>query len=138
MNRITARIQRILQYDFPTIFGPQNVSNYIIGLAKVVFGVHLCNEYIGSIHQTAGPSMYPTLNVQGDWVYISNFYRRGRNVKVGDVVSIKHPMFPGTRASKRILGMPGDFVLRDTPGVGNDIMIQVQSICFLRYEITSS
>ena len=37
---------------------------------------------------------------------------------VGDVVSIKHPMFPGVGASKRVLGMPGDFVGRDTPAAG--------------------
>ena len=74
-----------------------------------------------------GPSMLPTLNVRYDWVYVSKLYRRGKGVKVGDVVTFKHPMFPGTGAAKRVLGMPGDFVLRDTPGSGSDMMIQVSS-----------
>ena len=68
--------------------------------------------------------MLPTLNVIGDWVYISKLYRRGKGIQVGDVVSFKHPLVPGMRASKRVLGMPGDFVLRNTPGEGG-MMVQV-------------
>lgn len=56
--------------------------------------------------------MLPTLNVKGDCTYVSKFNRRGKGVVVGDVVSFKHPMFPGVGASKRVLGMPGDFVIR--------------------------
>ena len=45
---------------------------------------------------------------------------------MGDVVCAKHPSFPDIRVLKRVLGMPGDFVLRDTPGEGNSgMMIQV-------------
>ena len=69
--------------------------------------------------------MLPTFNVRNDVVYVSKFYRRGKGVKVGDVVTLKHPMFPSVSAAKRVLGMPGDFVLRDTPGSGSDMMIQV-------------
>ena len=46
-------------------------------------------------------------------------------MQVGDVVSIKHPMAAGVRAVKRVVGMPGDFVMMDTPGSGSDKMIQV-------------
>lgn len=75
--------------------------------------------------------MLPNLNVRGDWLYVSKLYRRGRGIEVGDLVTIKHPMFPGIGASKRILGMPGDFVLRDTPGTGQ-IMIQIpEGHCWL-------
>ena len=69
--------------------------------------------------------MLPTLAVRRDWVYISKFYRRGMGIRVGDVVSFKHPMFPSTGALKRVVGMPGDFVLRDTPGKPRGMMIQV-------------
>ena len=70
--------------------------------------------------------MLPTLNVHGDWIYVSRFSRRGKGVQVGDVVSVKHPMFPGVGAAKRILGMPGDFVLRDSPESGSQMMVQVR------------
>ena len=72
--------------------------------------------------------MLPTLEVTDDWVYVSCFYRRGRGIRVGDVVTIKHPMFPGTGASKRVLGMPGDFVLRDTPGKEGRMMVQASGV----------
>ena len=72
--------------------------------------------------------MLPTLAVDHDWVYISKFYRRGKGVRVGDVVSFKHPMFPSVGALKRVVGMPGDFVLRDTPGSERGMMIQVWHI----------
>ena len=66
--------------------------------------------------------MLPTFNSFGDWVVLSKFYRRGRNVEVGDVVSFRHPVDEDSRAVKRVLGMPGDFVCRDTPGVGDRIV----------------
>ncbi|MCJ1232378.1 hypothetical protein MMC14_000330 [Varicellaria rhodocarpa] len=97
----------------------------IINCTKGFFFLHLFSEYVGSVRDTMGPSMLPTLNVRYDWVYVSKLYRRGKGVKVGDVVTFKHPMFPGTGAAKRVLGMPGDFVLRDTPGSGSDMMIQI-------------
>lgn len=59
--------------------------------------------------------MLPTIAVTSDQVLISRSYRRGRGIVVGDLVSIKHPMFPEQGAIKRVLGMPGDYVLRDTP-----------------------
>lgn len=76
--------------------------------------------------------MLPTLNSKGDWVFINASYRRGKGVKVGDIVSFKHPMFPAETASKRVLGMPGDYVMIHTPGSGNDTMIQVpEGHCWL-------
>lgn len=71
--------------------------------------------------------MLPTIAVRGDWVWIDKAYRRGRGITVGDVVSMKHPLMPEEGAIKRVLGMPGDLVLRDTPGVegGRGMMIQV-------------
>jgi len=72
--------------------------------------------------------MLPTIAVDGDWVLISKYYRRGRGVAVGDIVSYEHPMRRGYRAVKRIVAMPGDFVLRDTPrsdGGGGAWLVQV-------------
>ena len=71
--------------------------------------------------------MLPTIAVKDDWVWVDKSYRRGRGIKVGDLVNIRHPMFPGQGAIKRVLGMPGDFVVRDTPDGerGSGMMIQV-------------
>lgn len=55
--------------------------------------------------------MLPTIASSGDWLLISKYYRRGRQLSVGDVVSFKHPINVGEYAVKRIVGMPGDFVV---------------------------
>jgi hypothetical protein len=80
--------------------------------------------------------MLPTFNSFGDNVLISRYYRRGRGIKVGDVVSYAHPIHPDVTGLKRVLGLEGDFVLRETPhndlegvalgkGNGPEKMIQV-------------
>lgn len=131
MKHMPHSIKKLFKPNIPTLFGAQSLPSLIINFTKGAFFLHLYNEYIGSVKWTAGPSMLPTLNAHGDAVYISKFYRRGLGIRVGDVVSVKHPMFPGVGASKRVLGMPGDFVLRDTPGRGEGMMIQVGFGSFL-------
>ena len=68
--------------------------------------------------------MLPTFEVIGDWALISRYYRRGRDIKVGDIVSFASVVDPRDSVIKRVIGMQGDYVLRDTPGM-NDTMIQV-------------
>ena len=109
------------------VFGPQTLPKLVINSAKAACFLHLFTEYIGDLRMTWGPSMLPTLGARGDLVYISKLSRRGKDVCVGDVVAVKHPMFPGTGAIKRVVGLSGDFVLRDTPGSASDVMIQVRS-----------
>ena len=55
--------------------------------------------------------MLPTLAVSGDFLVIAKWHRRGRGIVAGDVISYAHPLFPGTVAVKRVVGMPGDFVV---------------------------
>lgn len=50
------------------------------------------------------------------WILYSSLHRRGRWLKVGDVVTYTSPMFPNEAGCKRIIGMPGDFVSVVTPG----------------------
>ncbi len=71
--------------------------------------------------------MLPTLEAKGDGVIISKLYRRGKGIEVGDIVSIKNPLMWREGVMKRVLGMPGDFVLRDSPMKGEGTMIQVLS-----------
>lgn len=54
--------------------------------------------------------MVPTMSARDDSVLILHYHRRGRGVKVGDVVSYGHPLFLRVEAMKRIGGMPGDLV----------------------------
>lgn len=57
----------------------------------------------------------------------SKWYRRGRGIGVGDVVTFDSVIEPGERVIKRVIGMEGDYVLMDTPGSGSDAMIQVSA-----------
>jgi len=69
--------------------------------------------------------MLPTIEVRGDWIVLDRSARNGRGVEVGDIVSFKSLSEPGVRMMKRVIGMPGDFVMRDTPGSGSNAMFQV-------------
>ena len=120
--------RRLFKHTLPSFFTIERlefIRDRAFNITKIIFAAHFLTEYVGEVKLTSGPSMLPTLNVHGDGVYVSKFYRRGRGIKVGDVITLKHPMFPAIGASKRIIGMPGDFVLRDSPGFGSDVMIQV-------------
>lgn len=94
--------------SLPVLLGIRNVL-------VLATGMHAFYDYIGYPAFTEGPSMLPTIAVQGDMVWTSTRYRRGRGIVVGDIVSLRHPWDPEEFVSKRVLGMPGDFVLRDTP-----------------------
>ena len=69
--------------------------------------------------------MLPTLEVLRDSVLIDLWYRRGRGIKVGDIISFDTVYEPGGRSIKRVLGVEGDYVLRDTPNCEGDVMLQV-------------
>ena len=89
-----------------------------ISLCVLQFGllIHFFTSYIVEVAATAGPSMVPTLSAKGDWIAIDKRYRRGKGIRVGDVVDFMHPMVPGTGAVKRVVGMPGDFVVSNWRG----------------------
>jgi mitochondrial inner membrane protease subunit 1 len=59
--------------------------------------------------------MYPTLPKDPSWSIISRRHSHGRNIALGDIVVFANPNFPGSRACKRVVGMPGDYVIRDPP-----------------------
>ncbi|KAJ8607134.1 hypothetical protein MRB53_040487 [Persea americana] len=91
--------------------------------AATLLGVHVFAEYFYECNGAYGISMLPTFASFGDWPVTSKYHRRGRDVKVGDVVSFKHPVRQREHAIKRIIGLEGDFVLMNTPG-RSDAMIQ--------------
>lgn len=89
------------------------------------FLFHVFVTHFYSLHPAEGVSMLPTLNTFGDWILVSKHYRHGRNVRIGDIVSFRHPANVNIDGCKRVIGLPGDFVVRDTPGEGEGWMYQV-------------
>lgn len=92
----------------------------VLSALKYVAAVHLILEWVVSFNITSGPSMLPTIALERDWVCISKLHARGRGVEVGDLISFKSPIEPGANSLKRVLGMPGDFVERDTPSTNGE------------------
>lgn len=78
--------------------------------------------------------MLPTFPVFGDILVTDKSYRRGgqgrgKEIKVGDVVQFDSVYEPGEKVIKRVVGMPGDYVLMNTPGSRSEDMVQVSWSC---------
>ena len=85
--------------------------------------------------------MVPTIPEAKSLSITSPMYRYGKGIKIGDIIHAKSPIHPNSFVGKRVVGMPGDYVLRDEiyaptaggaplPGVttkerGEPVMIQV-------------
>ncbi|TCD69989.1 hypothetical protein EIP91_005578 [Steccherinum ochraceum] len=96
---------------------------YARGFALSVFGVlnfvcatHLFVQHVGWIHSMSGPSMLPTLGVQGEWVIESRVVDPHK-LSRGDLVIYASPIDPNRLVCKRILGLPGDTVCVDPTGI---------------------
>lgn len=79
-----------------------------------------------------GPSMLPTFLVDGQWFAVDRGARRGRGVAVGDCVLYAIPVVGaaerrarGDEGVKRVMGLPGDYVLLNSPDSGSEKMMQV-------------
>jgi signal peptidase I len=103
----------------------KQILRYTSLCVKVFFIGHAFSMVGFELRSTYGISMVPTISPQGDWIILNKQYRRGRGVEVGDIVSFWNPYKLNEPAIKRVVGMPGDFVLRDTPGRGEGRMVQV-------------
>ena len=63
--------------------------------------------------------MLPTIPLAGagidsgvaPYILINPWKARGRHVRVGDVVAAAHPLRPGEGVVKRVVGLPGDWVV---------------------------
>jgi inner membrane protease subunit 1 len=100
----------------------------LITCGKVLACAHVFWTQFYSIGWGQGPSMIPTFLVTNESMIISKRYRRGRGVQVGDVVDYDIPVEPGQEGVKRVVGMPGDYVLLNSPGSKNDNMVQVSGL----------
>ncbi|QSS65460.1 mitochondrial inner membrane protease subunit 1 [Histoplasma capsulatum] len=92
----------------------------VLAAVAITGGWKLFNEHCYSYQACSGPSMYPSINFRGEWLLVSKLHKHGKGVEVGDLVMFKNPLFRGRTATKRVLGMPGDFVLKNAPSVGDD------------------
>ena len=59
--------------------------------------------------------MYPTIPSRLTTNVLSRLHRQGKNIQVGDVIVFESPVFAREGACKRVIGMPGDYVVRDDP-----------------------
>lgn len=100
---------------------------------KTTLFYHLITTHLYKVEATWGASMLPTMSVIGDWVLISKLHRRGRDIKVGDIIAFDSVVEPDERVIKRVIGMEGDYVLRDTPGGEGQVMSKVMIQVSLRY-----
>ena len=131
MNRLTRLFHSGLPHlirTHTTLSSGQRRRTYfglVVLYANTALLLHVFLTYIYTIKPTYGISMVPTINPVGNWILISKRHRRGRRISVGDLVSFKHPLLEGEGAVKRVVGMPGDFVLSGTPGVVEERMVQV-------------
>lgn len=48
---------------------------------------------------------------------------------MGDAVAFHHPMVRSAAAMKRVMGMPGDFIVKDGGERRGKMMIQVRGLC---------
>jgi inner membrane protease subunit 1 len=90
------------------------------GLASLSFTVFsfycmadLFQKHVYDWGNLSGPSMYPTISSHGTSAFIDRRYRLGRDCKVGDIIEFSNPFQPGRNSAKRIVGMPGDYVVFD-------------------------
>ena len=68
-----------------------------------------------------GPSMYPTMASDMTLSIISRLHKYGRDLKVGDLIVAQSPLYLNHLVGKRVMGMPGDYVVHDpalSPTVG--------------------
>ena len=77
--------------------------------------VFLCvDSYVGSVKLVGGRSMQPTFNSRGketnDVVVLDRWSVRQLAYKRGDVVVLRSPHEPNELLTKRVVGLPGDWI----------------------------
>lgn len=80
---------------------------------------HLFLNYVGSIQLVNGPSMLPTMAVDGEAVVENrlSFWLNPGCLERGDLVTFESPLTPGRLVCKRLLGFPGDIICVDPTGL---------------------
>lgn len=80
-------------------------------MAKALAAAHVFAHYFYSYDVGWGLSMMPTMGMEASHLLVSKRHRLGRGVEPGDIIVLRHLASPGSRIIKRVVGMPGDYVL---------------------------
>jgi inner membrane protease subunit 1 len=95
-------------------------SAILFGTACYCTGT-LAEYYIMSWGIASGPSMFPTMPTYDHRIWTDARKRQGKGLELGDCINFYSPIFDSSLAGKRVIGMPGDYVVRDpdnAPSVG--------------------
>lgn len=79
-------------------------------VAKTLCLIHVTGNYLCTPFLVYGPSMSPTLNLNGDVLLSEGVSPRLGWVAAGDVVMVRSPEDPTRIVTKRVLGLEGDRV----------------------------
>ena len=95
--------------------------HYLLFFGAMVSTFAISEEYLFQVSHSEGMSMYPTIPDRYNSLFINKTFRNGRGIKVGDCVQIRSPLFRKQYSGKRVIGLPGDYILRSrnaspTPG----------------------
>lgn len=108
--------------------GVNSLAERIIAYRKTLYIVafagtttSLIRAYLYEIADGEGMSMFPTIPDTSVLMGVNRTCRLGRGIKQGDCVQFASPLFPRKLYNKRVIGLPGDYVLRSrncspTPG----------------------
>lgn len=112
------RFRNLLFGGFARIY---QTRNWFIFAGTMTASFVLTTEYLFESSRAHGASMYPTIPDTINNVLVNKLYRNGRGIQVGDVVQIRSPIFQKQKSGKRVIGLPGDYILRSksmcpTPG----------------------
>ncbi|KAF3930607.1 hypothetical protein ABW19_dt0205028 [Dactylella cylindrospora] len=92
--------------------------SYLITAVKFLAFCHVFASKFLMIGVCEGPSMLPTFPNTTSSILMNHLYSRGRGVKVGDLVTANRPDEMGVMLLKRVIGMPGDYVVVDPIAAG--------------------
>ncbi|KAI1639685.1 peptidase S24/S26A/S26B/S26C [Biscogniauxia mediterranea] len=92
----------------------------LVATLKGLALAHVGLTYGYSVGAGWGPSMLPTFMATQEWFVTDRRCRRGRGVRVGDCVAYGIPVETGEEGVKRVVGLPGDYVLLNSPGLLED------------------
>ncbi|EWC48190.1 hypothetical protein DRE_02294 [Drechslerella stenobrocha 248] len=100
------------------------LGSIVVGIKLVAFA-HLFVSKFLIVSQCEGASMVPTLPGTVSTVIVNHLYSRGRGVKVGDMITAHRPDDMDIMMLKRVIGMPGDYVVMDpmAAGLGEETMM---------------
>lgn len=117
-----SRILRVLSRgteQFATTF--YRYKPFLLVSAAAASAGALFKTYVYDLSFGDGPSNYPTIPDRLTYFAVNKRYHNGHGLAVGDFVCLYHPLFPKYYLAKRVVGMPGDIVIRSrksdiTPG----------------------